>query len=182
MESSKVEQIVFSVEGAAHFTRMLEKRRAKTRSTTEEEFGGAAGAESSTYHDNFEYEEASRKLGDRSRKIRKEEEILAKGRVVEVRDQVRRAAVGSTVVLEYDDTDEIREITIGAYGESDPPKLISYLAPLAQAIIGREVGDEAPFRGRLMYIEELHPASYRYRKMVRELFERQMRELEETSL
>ena len=172
------DRIPFSKEGFDAFNRQAISYRSTSRAKTTEEFEGAAGGESSVYHDNFEYEEATRSMDMRAREIKRLEDITRKAIVIEIRDQIKRVAIGSTVELEFSDGEK-QEITIGAYSESIPAKgLIAYDAPLAQSIIGKTEGDEVEFKSiskgkRRISIEKLHPASYKYRQLIAELFSQQ---------
>lgn len=66
-----------------------------------------------------------------------------------------KAIFGATVEVEDSDTGEVKEFTILGPDEADPAKgSISYLSPVGQALLGREVGDEVSVdipRGRVTY-------------------------------
>lgn len=55
--------------------------------------------------------------------------------------------VGSVVTLYYEEWQEKEKFTILGYGESNiDADIISYLSPLGQALIGKEVGDKIVFK------------------------------------
>lgn len=66
-----------------------------------------------------------------------------------------KAIFGSTVEVEDVDTGESREYTILGPDEADPARgSISFLSPVGQALLGKEVGDEVTVnipRGKVTY-------------------------------
>jgi transcription elongation factor GreA len=86
----------------------------------------------------------------------REKQGFIEGRIAELEDKVSRAEVidsskisgneikfGATVTLHDDDTDEVAAYQIVGSDESDIKKgLLSITAPLARALIGKQVKDE----------------------------------------
>lgn len=62
---------------------------------------------------------------------------------------------GATVTIEDIDSGEVKEYTILGPDEADPPRgSISFLSPVGQALLGKEVGDEVSInipKGRVTY-------------------------------
>ena len=167
-------KIYFSREGLEHFVKRAREFEKRSIERTTEEFEGASGGESSVYHDNFEYEQAVLVMDQRAREIKKDRDIISMAIVFDVKEQVERVTIGSTVDLELGDGTE-KEVTIGAYGESFPEKgLVTYQSPLAKSILGKKEGEEGtialPKGTTEVLILKIHPASYKYRKLIQELF------------
>lgn len=163
---------VFSRDGHAYYSRKL-KDSGKKVANSGKAVGEAAG-DNCDWHDNFAYEDSMRTLERDSVMAADLRKSLELGDVIDIVEQRIRVAIGNTVELEYEDG-ESREITIGAWGESSPSKgLVSYTAPLAKAVIGKTEGDEGRFgtRGtvRAFTVNKIHPASYKYRELIRALF------------
>jgi transcription elongation GreA/GreB family factor len=140
-----------------------------------QEAGDAACGDSNAWHDNAEYETAIRDLQNESERIRKILHEAGNVQLIEVEEQDERAAIGSTVVIEREDGSSMT-FTIGAYGENSlEDNLFTYQSPIARAVISKEVGDEGILRlpkkrPEIVEITELHPASHRYRELIRKLF------------
>lgn len=76
--------------------------------------------------------------------------------IVPVMERTERVHFGSAVTLERENG---RKQTFRIVGEdeADPTKgLISYIAPLAQALTGRRVGDVVPMGGNEVEIKAIH--------------------------
>jgi len=130
--------VYFSETGYKSFVQALEKYKRESSSKTQEEFDGAQGGESSVWHDNFEFEQATISMNIRASEIERLQEIIRNAIIVHIREEVKKITIGNTVEIEFDNG-ETREITIGAYGESSPEKnLIAYQAPIAKAIMGKK--------------------------------------------
>jgi transcription elongation factor GreA len=103
------------------------------------EIGGNA------WHDNFSFEQAERDERALRRQIAEVTSTLRTAEVIETRQSTDRVEIGATVEIELEAGDR-RSITIVGHGESAPPTLISYDAPLGQALLGGRAGDERAFR------------------------------------
>ncbi len=159
---------IFSQEGKNYYEKKLSELAIRARESGTA-VGEAAG-DNCDWHDNFDYEQATRDFEMDSRRVGELREALANAEIIIIQEQTRRVAIGSTVEFEFADGKE-KEITIGAWGESDPSQgLVSYTAPLAQAVIGKEEGDEGHFKGQAINITKIHPASYRYRALIATVF------------
>ncbi len=168
-----MDNIYFSEAGYDSFVKKLEAYKRESSSKTQEEFDGAQGGESSVWHDNFEFEQATISMNMRASEIERLQDIIRKAIVIQIRDQIKKVTIGNTVEIEFDNG-ETKEITIGAYGESSPEKnLIAYQAPIAKAIMGKKEGDETTFtvqkNARTIYISKIHPASYKYHQLIKDL-------------
>lgn len=161
------EKNVFSKEGYAYYRKKIAASRGEIADSGKN-VGEAAG-ENCDWHDNFAFDDAMRKLEMVSIRAVDLQRSLDGAEVIDVIEQSVRVAIGNTVEIEFDDGGK-REITIGAWGESDPLKgLISYSAPLARAVIGKKEGDEGRLK-KVFTINKIHPASYKYRELIRALF------------
>lgn len=95
--------------------------------------------------ENSEYEDAKERQALIEGKIRELEHLVASARVIDVAklQPSQRVVFGTTVVVENTETGEERTWRIVGERESDIANgLISYKAPVAKAMIGRNEGDE----------------------------------------
>ncbi|WP_022696784.1 GreA/GreB family elongation factor [Euryhalocaulis caribicus] len=103
------------------------------------EVGEAAGS-SYDWHDNFEYEDAQRRLAQVDRQIADLKDILAECQIIEPENQSERIQIGNIVSIAIDDDE--KKLTLVGHGESAPQLgLLAYDTPLGAALVGREVGD-----------------------------------------
>ena len=172
---------VFSREGFEYYSRKLTGSTGKIRKLGQA-VGDAAGL-NCDWHDNFEFDDALRNLERGSKRSADLQAALSGAQIIDVIEQETRIAIGNTVEIEFDDEEQAREITIGAWGESDPLNgLISYEAPLARAVIGKFEGEEGKLgptdKARQFMINRIHPASYKYRSLIKELFEKGMAQVD----
>lgn len=90
-------------------------------------------------------------------KIQHISELISNYVIIENMPHIRVATpdcidVGHEVTLVSDDGDQ-RIVTILGYGDSDPDKqVVSYLTPIGQQLLHKEIGDDVclPFRGRVI--------------------------------
>lgn len=162
------ERYIFSREGYSYFQKQLSSRK-EAVAVAGKAVGEAAGP-NCDWHDNFEYDDAKRRLEMASTRAAELQIALGKAEIIDIIEQSVRVAVGNTIEIEYEDGEE-REFTIGAYGESNPGQgLVSYVAPLAKAVLGKTEGDEGTLK-QTFTINRIHPSSYKYRGLIRALFE-----------
>ena len=146
------------------------------------EAGREAGEEagiSHDWHDNFGYEDAKRRLELESETL---ERLLAEkvsAEIIVVNEKVDHVAIGSTVRAYVGD--ELKEYTIGGFGESMPEQgLVVYNSPIARFLIGMRPGDfkEARIGNRDLEIEveAIFPPSFKYYSLVRQLGERELQQ------
>lgn len=106
--------------------------------------------------ENAGYDAARERQGMAEARIKYIESRMSLYQVVDL-DKLsgEKAIFGATVEVEDSDTGEAREFTILGPDEADPAKgSISYLSPVGQALLGKEVGDEVNVdipRGRVTY-------------------------------
>src|SRR5437660_284100 len=81
------------------------------------EMGEAAGI-SCDWHDNFAYEDAKRRLEMAPTQLRRLREEVSNAYLIQVPKQNEKIAIGVTAEIIIDG--DVKEFTIGAYGESDP--------------------------------------------------------------
>lgn len=105
----------------------------------------AAEVGGNAWHDNFSFEQAERDERALRRQIAEVTSTLRTAEVFEARRSTDRVEIGTTVAIELEGGDR-RRITIVGHGESAPPALISYDAPLGQALLGARAGEERAFR------------------------------------
>ena len=79
----------------------------------------------------------------------------ASAQLVQAPEHPQKAAFGSRVTIEREDG-RVQTFRIVGEDEADPAKgSISYISPLASALLGREVGDEATVAGAQVEIMEI---------------------------
>ena len=106
--------------------------------------------------ENAGYDAARERQGMAEARIKYIESRMALYQVVDL-DSLKgdKVIFGSTVEVEDVDSGEARSFTILGPDEADPAKgSISFLSPVGQALLGREVGDEVTVdipRGRVTY-------------------------------
>lgn len=106
--------------------------------------------------ENAGYDAARERQGMAEARIKYIESRLGLYQVVDL-DQISgdKAIFGSTVKVEDVDSGETREYTLLGPDEANPDKgSISFLSPVGQALLGKEVGDEVTVqipRGRVTY-------------------------------
>jgi transcription elongation factor GreA len=116
----------------------------------------AEAREEGDLRENAGYEAARERQGMLEARIRYVESRLATSRIIDLATlDGDKAIFGATVEIEDVNTGEVKTWTLLGPDENDPSKgSISILSPVAQAMIGKEVGDEiivdAP-RGKIQY-------------------------------
>lgn len=106
--------------------------------------------------ENAGYDAARERQGMAEARIKYIESRMALYQVVDL-DKLRgdKVIFGATVEMEDVDSGEAKTYTILGPDEADPTKgSISFLSPVGQALLGREVGDEVSVdipRGRVTY-------------------------------
>ena len=100
--------------------------------------------------ENFEYHAAKDRQGLIEARIREIDDKLSRANVIDTsRLSGNRVVFGATVVLTDTETDEARTFQILGETESDVESgIINVSSPLARALIGKEVGDEAKIPGK----------------------------------
>ncbi len=164
----------FSQEGLTYHQEKLTGLQ-KQAQTTGQQIGEEAGM-NCDWHDNFGFEEARRQFELDSQRVTELSRTIAEGQIIETIEQNIRTSIGNTIKILEDDTVE-REVTIGAWGESDPQNgLVSYESPLGKALIGAEVGDIKTMniggKTRIIEILEIFPPSYKYKGLIKILFKK----------
>lgn len=97
----------------------------------------------STWHDNFDFEQAQRDAAMWSIRVRELISIRNNMKVVSPEDfRSDEVNIGRTVTIQDKDTDEIKTFQIGSFMVLDEERnAISYNTPLAKAIIGAKIGE-----------------------------------------
>ena len=99
--------------------------------------------------ENSEYEDAKERQSHCEGRIREIDSKLASSEVIDVTklEVSDRVVFGTTVILEDLETEDEVQYRIVGEDEADvKKKLISVQSPIARAVIGKEVGDEAIVR------------------------------------
>lgn len=113
----------------------LEKMKLEARET--------ATQTSETWHDNFGFEDATKKMRGIKSRLDDLRLLLSSSSVVEPDDDMSQVKIGRNVVI-WDETKSFEdEFRIGGYivlGEREK-ETVSYMAPLAQLIMGAKVGE-----------------------------------------
>lgn len=119
--------------------------------------------------ENAGYDAARERQGMAEARIKYIESRMALYQIVDL-DKLsgEKAIFGSTVEVEDVDTGERKEFTILGPDEADPAKgSISFLSPVGQALLGKEVGDEVTInipRGKVTY--EISDISFKGSKAI----------------
>ena len=95
--------------------------------------------------ENAEYHAAKERQSHIAGRIASTEDKLARAQIIDTPSgPVYKVQFGVTVVLEDSESDEVVTYRIVGEDEADPKKgMISITAPVAQALMSKEVGDEA---------------------------------------
>lgn len=104
--------------------------------------------------ENADYDAAREKQGQIAARIETLEEMLKEGNyeIIKKGENTGIVKVGFTVVVEFMDTHEVGTYTIVGSSEADPEKgRISNETPLAKAIMGKAVNEEAEVNVRSPY-------------------------------
>lgn len=114
--------------------------------------------------ENAGYDAARERQGMAEARIKYIESRLGLYQVIDLdKLEGEKAIFGATVSVEDVDSGETRDFTILGPDEADPAKgSISFLSPVGQALLGKEVGDEVTIaipRGRVTY--EITDISFR---------------------
>jgi len=148
-----MQQIPISVQGFKRLEKELEELKKERPGVIA---AIAEAREEGDLRENAGYEAARERQGMLEARIRYVESRLATSRIIDL-DSLDgdKAIFGATVEIEDVSTGEVKTWTLLGPDESDPTKgSISILSPVAQALIGKEEGDEitvdAP-RGKTQY-------------------------------
>lgn len=140
-------KLYFTRAGAARL--QAEKRSLfKELENTQGQKGEAAEVGGNQWHDNFSFEELSRKEQILNRQIRDVNNKINNMVIVEdLNLDTNELRIGHIAVLDVDG--ERKTVIVGGYGDSDSesdPPTVSYLAELLCQFIGKEQGDVARVR------------------------------------
>jgi len=148
-----MEEIPISVEGFRRLEKeldeLIKERPAVIRAIAE-------AREEGDLRENAGYDAARERQGMLEARIRYIQTRLATSRVIDLAKlDGPKAIFGATVEIEDVDSGDVKTWTILGPDEAEPAKgSISVLSPVAQALLGKEVGDEiiveAP-RGKIVY-------------------------------
>jgi len=105
------------------------------------EMGESCEEGSETYHDNFAYEEGERQQFMWSKRLCELNHIRKHAKLYYPEANPDRVRPGCTVTYVDDDTGEKITIRIGSYLNFADSLAVSYNAPVAKALLGREEGD-----------------------------------------
>uniref|UniRef100_A0A831Z359 Transcription elongation factor GreA/GreB C-terminal domain-containing protein n=1 Tax=candidate division WWE3 bacterium TaxID=2053526 RepID=A0A831Z359_UNCKA len=122
----------------------LDIRIAELRSwleNTAQSIGQSAGGEGA-WHDNFAFEEAHRQHSMHTKRLEELQKIRDQAQLVDPEVSTEAIAIGKTVTIIDEETDEARSFQIGSYMILDKHRTaVSYAAPLAQLIYGARIGE-----------------------------------------
>jgi transcription elongation GreA/GreB family factor len=121
----------------------LDKQIAELLTTIKEtgqEMGASTQETSETWHDNFGFEDSSRRFAMLSERYRQLTQIRKAAVPVTEKPPGDKVAVGCRVYLEEEDG-SLRTIKIGSYFTFADKSAISYNSPIAQIAMGASVGD-----------------------------------------
>lgn len=125
-----------------YIDRIRDARRAYDEVCAGNEAAAEAG-DNSVWHDNFAYEENQRQMHALARRLRDMQAMSKRMTIVRPPVDPERVCLGAGVVIEDLDTGERERWVIAGYEDGDPTsRRLSYIAPLAQGLMGAEEGDE----------------------------------------
>lgn len=102
----------------------------------------AAAGDNSVWHDNFAYEENQRQMHALARRLRDQQALAARVRIVRPPATPSRVCLGCAVTVENLEDGQQRTWLIGGYDDADRTLgRVSYTAPIARALLGGEEGD-----------------------------------------
>lgn len=105
------------------------------------EMGDAVGQSSETWHDNFGHEEATRQYGMWSRRLRELVEVRDNAQTIEPLARPQTVVIGSRVSF-VDEQGVKKTLQIGSFTVPEGKRDVSYISPIARALMGARVGDE----------------------------------------
>lgn len=129
-------------EGADRLRKQRDELRQQLKDTQAQK-GEAAEVGGNVWHDNFSFEDLSRREDMLNHQLRTIGEVLSSISIVDEKPKdTNRLRIGHVAVLDIDG--EEKTFLIGGYGDSDlstTPAVISYDAPLVRGLIGKGEGD-----------------------------------------
>ena len=127
--------------GQRRLLRRLAEARARYDALCATNGEAAEAGDNCVWHDNFAYEENQRQMHALARTVRDLENVLRAMVVVPVPRAPARVTLGTTVALR-DQFGTLHRWSIAGFEDGDPEAgRISHTAPLARALLGRELGD-----------------------------------------
>lgn len=117
---------------------------------TGQEMGASTQETSETWHDNFGFEDSSRRFAMLSERYRQLTQIRKGAVLVTDKPGGEKVSVGCRVYLEEEDG-SLRTIKIGSYFTFADKSAVSYNSPIAQIVMGAGVGEivEGNIAGKL---------------------------------
>jgi len=109
------------------------------------------GSSVGDWHDNFAFEEATRQMTMLSNRIQEFKRILNNAEILPEKhkpSKISKVIIGCKVTLETEEG-ETKNYFIGSHtifrkeSQTEDFEIISYMSPLARAVMGKEVDDEA---------------------------------------
>ena len=161
----------FTTKGIELFRRRIERQRQRALNAQRET--GAAAGDSCDWHDNFGYEEARRRSEMEANTLNRLSAAADGAIIFDPPEQDVAVRIGNTV--RFMSHGDVKEVTIGAYGEVDIDHgLVSYESPLASSLLGKRKGDVVNLeKGEQIFVESILPPSYRYRTLIESLVEKE---------
>jgi len=163
----------FSTKGLDVYTKLLEEQKRKLNKASYD-MGVAQAIDG--WHENSQYDEALQRAELEGSRLKEMQEIIESAVIYEPTEQNEVIKIGSTVFYINGGADEVKEITIGAFGESDLKlKIFTYESPVGQALLRRRVGEASQIKltgcTNTLYVKEIHPPSHAYWKILKALWD-----------
>lgn len=138
-----MDRIPITQEGYQNIKEELDRLKTKERKDVVEAIKEARAH--GDLSENAEYDAAKDRQGMLEAKIAELESKMSKFEVIDTKNlKGDKVVFGATVKIENIDTEEIKEYRIVGPDESDISRGdVSVLSPLARALVGKKVGDEA---------------------------------------
>ncbi len=131
--------------------RRLEERLRRLRSeylaVCADNADAAGSGDTSVWHDNFAYEHNQREMHRLARAVRDLERAMSRLEVVDPPSEAPERVVLGARVTSLVDGEEERTAVVAGWADGDPKAgRVSYLSPLARALLGARVGEERTLR------------------------------------
>jgi len=138
---------IFLQEDLDHLRSLLQNIHSQARQAGKD-MGESCEEGAETFHDNFAYEDGERRYKLSAQRFVELRRIAESARVVTPNSDTTRVSIGRIVTVRNEDTGKVQTFKIGSYmvlrnPEPGEVRSVSYTAPLARAVIGKRLNEEA---------------------------------------
>jgi transcription elongation factor GreA len=162
----------FSEKGFQKYKYLVKEQEKKVADTS---IRMGIASEDGGMHENSAFEEALQATNVEDRLLKEMKEVIENAVIYTPIEQDKTIQIGSTVSYVNEDTGEIKEITVGAFGELDLKlKIFTYESPVAQALLGKKVGDVSVVslagQSHSIKVKNIYPPSHVYWSILESLY------------